>query len=235
MGIALIYRIGGSILKKKYFGLVIIVLLVLITVSISLLVKQFGIKQIEDNELTLANSGELNEEINLKSMPLPESFTPFMTSEEYAKSSNYGLDDEGVLIYDYASNYNSAGIQYNPAWISQYAFTLYRDYVNSNYTDEELKRKFLIQANYLRDNRKDIGNFSVWEYDFDNNTFGANAPWRSAMANGRIISVMIQAHSITNDKNYLDIAERAYQAFLVDTKNYGVATFLENGSVVCQH
>lgn len=73
-------------------------------------------------------------------MPLPNAFTPFANSNEFLKSSpNYGLDSKGVLIYNYGSNYNAAGRQYNPAWICLYAFTLYKDFLDSGCKDQTLK------------------------------------------------------------------------------------------------
>jgi len=165
-------------------------------------------------------------------MPAPNPFTPFVDSNTYLMSSpHYSLDENGVLLYSYGSSYQGAGLQYNPSWISLYAFSLYRDYLKKHKTDQELKNAFLIQAEWLVNNRVDYEKFSVWEYEFDNLKFGAIAPWRSAMANGRVLSVMVKAYALTGHKKYLNVAERAYQAFLVETKDNGVATFLPDGSV----
>lgn len=187
--------------------------------------------RVKDNEVRIFLSD--NQEIGdiTVSNQAPNAFTPFSNNEDFVKSSpSYSLDSKGVLVYNYGSNYDAAGDQYNPAWISLYAFTLYNDYLNGGLTDKNLLEKFLIQADWLVNNRKDINAFSVWEYNFDNLKFGAPSPWRSAMANGRVISVMLEAYSFTSDTKYLDIAEKAYKAFLVNTENYGVTTFLSNGN-----
>ena len=162
----------------------------------------------------------------------PNPFTPFADSTAFLKSSpHYGLDNDGVFIYNYGSRYQDAGQQYNPAFICSYAFSLYRDYLESNPREEKFKDAFLRQANWLLINRTDYEKFSVWEYTFDNAKFGAKAPWSSAMANGRIISVLVKAYALTGQKEYLEVAERAFRAFKVSVKNLGVATFLPDGTV----
>jgi len=144
------------------------------------------------------------------------------TSDEIVKQPFYVLDDKGVLQSDYGGRYDEKGLQYNPVMIATYSYLLYREWLETR--DEGKLVKFLIQADWLGDNTVEKGGFVVWEYYMDQPAFGATSPWRSAMANGMAIGVLVRAYALTGKRVYLDTADQAFKAFLVDTQDGGVVT-----------
>lgn len=178
----------------------------------------------KEEDTFIINLNENTSEVKIQNV-----FTPFADSDQYLDSDDrYKLDSKGVLMFDYGDTYDVAGKQYNPSWISAYAFTLYRDFlVNENDRDisQEYYDKFFKQVDWLIDNKVKYNDFYVWEYNFDNDVFGAISPWRSAMANGRVLSALTKAYILSNDKKYLEASEMTYGAFLYPTDEFGVATF----------
>ena len=120
------------------------------------------------------------------------------------------FDSEGIPVLDYKSN---VGLQYNPNAIAQYALGHYDLFLN---TDEIKHREiFLKQANWLVTNIRMVnGEVGLWEYNFDFEYHkGLKAPWRSALAQGQGISVLVRAYSLTKTRIYLDTAAKAFRAF----------------------
>lgn len=154
-------------------------------------------------------------------------FTPHASVAEYLTGRLWLLDEEGILVTDYKSLHGGAGKRYNAMFIAQYASVLYRDYLKNN--DASLKEAFFKQVKWLRQHRVERScrgiSFWVWEYDFDNPTFGAKAPWVSALAQGRILYAFLAAYGLTHEIEYLHAAEYAFRSFLVPTQNGGVTTF----------
>jgi len=158
-------------------------------------------------------------------------FTLRASAEEYAKSSRLvSLDKHGILVTDYGSSYGGAGQRYNPTFIANYALALYRDYLIAG--DPTLLQALQKQVQWFLDNatRREyhgIG-FWVWEFDFDNPLFRAQAPWVSALSQGKVLCVFLAAYDLTNDPEYLRAAEYAFRSFIVPTSAGGVATFEDN-------
>ena len=59
--------------------------------------------------------------------------------------------------------------------------------------------------------------------------YSIKKPWRSAMAQGQAIQVLIRAHSITGDQKYLETANKLLNSFFVEVKNGGVTYKSSNG------
>lgn len=140
----------------------------------------------------------------------------------------FRFDREGVVMVDYGSEYDDAGLQYNPVTVAQYGQALYRRYLAGDGTERnELRRKFLAQADWLAANAVHRGELAVWEYHFPNPFYGVREPpWVSGMAQGEALIVLVEAHSITGDDRYLEVARRALVAFSVEVKDGGVRTTL---------
>lgn len=71
--------------------------------------------------------------------------------------------------------------------------------------------------------------FYVWTYDFDYPIYKLRALWISGMAQGHVIEVMLAAHAITGDENYLETARLAANAMAVPIEYGGVAIDLGEG------
>jgi len=158
-------------------------------------------------------------------------FTLRYSADDYVKKSRLiTLDDSGVPLTDYGSLYGGAGKRYNPTFISNYALALYRDFLSSK--DHSLFEAFNTQVHWLLEHKTQRQyrgiEFWVWEFDFDNPTFNAKAPWVSALSQGRVLSVFLAAYDLTNDPHYLRAAEYAFRSFLVPASEGGVSTFENN-------
>ena len=139
----------------------------------------------------------------------------FVDSTNLESSPNIVFDSKGIPQW----NYSSIGIQYNPVTLSQYALANYHTYLKTK--NPTLRQRFLVQAEWLLQNAKQRGNFSVWEYTFDWPSFNCTNPWVSAMAQGQGLSVLIRAYYLTKNVSYLDIANKTVLSFKVDMREGG--------------
>ena len=131
------------------------------------------------------------------------------------------LDESGVPIVDYGKfGGKYIGKQRNPVAVSQKAFDYWDGYQNDG--DERSKQRFLNCANWLVENAISHDNFSLFEYEFPLPQYNMTPPWRSGMAQGQGIQVLIRAYNLTGDKKYLDVAERSLKSFFVEVEDGGV-------------
>lgn len=107
---------------------------------------------------------------------------------------------------------------FNPITIAQYAlghYLLRRSRSGSTTV-------FMRQADWLLGAQSSDG---AWHYNAP--AGDVPAPWRSAMAQGEAISVLVRAARLTKDVQYLLSAERALKPFRVATTSGGVLCYLE--------
>ena len=119
-------------------------------------------------------------------------------------------DEEGVIMLNY---HGDLGLQYNPNAIAQQALGYYDKYLdNKNQQDKEA---FFTQVNYfLKHGRVIRDDILLWEYNFPFEMRNhLSAPWRSALAQGQAISVLIRAHQLTEDERYVEAAHQGYRGF----------------------
>lgn len=157
------------------------------------------------------------------SVPVPP-MTVYVPAEEYASTGGFSLDSDGILVFDYGREYNNLGKYRNPYFISNYAGALYRDYLASGCQEEELKRKFLLQAAWLLKSGEWRGNIMVWSYPFPQPIFGSSAGWISGIAQSPIAGIMQRAFVMTGDSKFHVAAEAAMRAYQTDIRNGGVVT-----------
>jgi heparosan-N-sulfate-glucuronate 5-epimerase len=137
-------------------------------------------------------------------------------------------DDDGVIMYNYPEIEDSV---YNPLILSSWGLEYYTKYENSG--DKESKEYFINTANWLVDNAKykEGGKYSIWEYDFTWPWYdGVTPPYYSGYAQAIGIVVLARAYDLTNNEMYLDEANKAFQAFLVDYNDGGVMTIEDDNS-----
>ncbi len=120
------------------------------------------------------------------------------------------FDENGVPMLDYKGN---VGVQYNPNAVAQYALGYYDLFTDTG--NPEYKETFLKQADwFVNDLRVIEGGIGLWEYKFDFEYHkGLKAPWRSALAQGQGISVVLRAYLLTKDQKYLQTASKAFKSF----------------------
>lgn len=150
------------------------------------------------------------------------------------------MSDSGIPSYDYGG---ITGRQMNPVSVAQMAVKYYtrlenirgktqKEFLNSNdwlayYEVKEnnpdvLKNKFMNCANWLAANAVSRGDYSLLEYKFPYPELNISSPWRSAMAQGQALHVLIRAHKLTGDNKYLIAAKRLLNTFFVEVKGGGV-------------
>lgn len=155
-------------------------------------------------------------------------------------SGFYGpIDSDGVPLVDYdklfehspiADKKGNYGIHYTPVTIAQYGLSLYSSHLK--HSNSEYYRLFLAQANWHVDNLVAApGNAGVWLHNFEFPIYKLHKPWVSAMAQGQGISLLLRAHQATNDRKYLEVACRAFQAFKLDIMAGGVSTRDQQGNL----
>jgi len=130
------------------------------------------------------------------------------------------VDESGIPIVDY--KYQGElyiGEQRNPVTISLKALEYYERYEAG---DEEGEQLFLNCSDWLIDNAVLYDSYAVLEYEFYWSYGNMTPPWRSGMAQGLALQVLIRAHSITNDEKYLNSAQRLLNCFFVGLENGGV-------------
>lgn len=164
-----------------------------------------------------------------------ESFKPFeygvnSSGADYAIKGRNSLDDNGILVFDYGKAYNGLGKWHNPFFISRYAHALYRDWYNSNCSDEDIKKSFLDQALFLFNSKKDVhGNMSYWTYPFENTHYGVAPGWISGIGQSQIAGVLYRAYGITGEDRFKLAALKAVEVYFHDVASGGVTTSSDRG------
>lgn len=152
-------------------------------------------------------------------------FTPHST-EKYLKYP-YGLDEDGILVFDYGERYGGIGKFYNATFTAAYANALFRDYVNG---DKSAKKEFLKNVDFLIESAQLDESGACWPFPFSNDYFGAPSGWYSGMTNGRVLGVLTRAHYITGNKKYFNFAKKVERKLIAPLKERGMSTY-EDDSV----
>src|SRR5947209_4541654 len=157
---------------------------------------------------------EMNPNFHLGEMG--EYYMTFCSKADYAGP----FDQDGVPMLDYRG---AIGPQYNPIAIAQYGLGNYNLYARTG--EPERKARFLRAADWLRATAEpNPGGLWVWMHKFDweyRDTL--RAPWFSGLAQGQGISLLVRAYNETGTADYLECAQQAFAAFLVDVQDGGVA------------
>ena len=145
-------------------------------------------------------------------------------ASQYASSGKFGLDEEGILTFDYGVAYDGLGKFRNPYFISNYANALYRDYLDSNCVEEDFKDKFLKQADYLVQSAVHKDGMALWQYPFKNDHFDLSPGWISGIGQARIASILMRAYGFTQNEKYRKIALEGMETYRRTLKEGGVIT-----------
>lgn len=112
---------------------------------------------------------------------------------------------------------------YYPIYIGASALAHFRHFVD--FGDDYSREVFLNLSEWLKENFVDLGLYGVWVCEDDFDAYSLTGPWSSAMSQGYCLAAMVQAYSLTNDPDYLAVAEKAVKAFSVNIDYMGVATY----------
>lgn len=149
----------------------------------------------------------------------------YMTFESKADYSG-PFDARGIPLLDYRGR---LGPQYNPIAVAQYGLGNYNLFLLGR--DPERRRKTLAAADWLVETltcgREGLW---VWLHHFDwEYRERLKAPWRSGLAQGQGISLLLRAHAETGEPRYLDAAERAFTALATPIDRGGTLFVDERG------
>lgn len=159
--------------------------------------------------------------------------TVYVSANDYATSDEQSLDDKGIVLFDYKSEYNNLGKWPNPFFNSSYALALYRDWLNTDCLDNDLKKKFLFHAKWFADTHVNKDGMALWTYPFYNRFFDVKAGWYSGIGQAQIAGVLFRAHRISGDENFKKLAQQALEVYFRPMSRGGVMTE-ENGDVWIQ-
>ena len=130
-------------------------------------------------------------------------------------------DENGVLTVDY---HGVQGKVYNPLTVASGALKYYSDYVKEIDKEQSIN-KFISSADWLVNNVKDKGVYSLWEYDYPWMFYGwVSPPYSSALAQAKGLQVLTLAYELTGNEKYLDVAKKTIRSFLVDYEEGGFVT-----------
>jgi heparosan-N-sulfate-glucuronate 5-epimerase len=134
---------------------------------------------------------------------------------------NITFDKDGIPYVNYDKiDGILVGQQRNPL-TTCHAASEYLDHYGET-GDESSKQAFFNNVNWLIENMETRGNYSVLQYQFPFPRYNMEPPWRSAMAQAEAMNVLLNAHDITKDKQYLDSAKMLFNALFVEVKDGGV-------------
>jgi hypothetical protein len=139
------------------------------------------------------------------------------------QGSNYiSIDARGIPYVNYKEGISGMDIevQRNPVTTVHTVMDFYEEYKNAGNTTA--KQYFINNVDWLVDNSRSNGNYSLLEYSFDFPKYNLQSPWRSAMANGEALIPLLRAHELTGDIKYLDTATKFLNAFYVDVRDGGI-------------
>ena len=141
------------------------------------------------------------------------------------------LDESGVpyVEYKYQNGKYVGEKRRNPVTISQTGMEYLDKYYETK--DEKYKELFLNCSDWLVENAKNKGDYSVWEYmgNIPYPNFTIYPPWVSGMAQGQGIQVLAYAYNLTGNETYLNTAKSALGAFYVPVEEGGVLYIDDDG------
>jgi len=144
--------------------------------------------------------------------------------------SEYEFDEQGIPLVRF---YRSAEWQHNPVTVCQYALANYNEYIKSG--NHQFKTIFLKQLNWLLENYESGPNDSiVWTYKFNSSFYNLKMPWISGMAQGEALSVLLRAFQLTENSDYLSLADKIWNIFSVPVTSGGIRSTYPNGDVLIE-
>jgi heparosan-N-sulfate-glucuronate 5-epimerase len=138
--------------------------------------------------------------------------------EELKRSIDLHFDAEGIPVIPTYVDVEPPRLHYYPITIGQYALAIFHTWLRS--AGEHDQRRFLRLADWFVEHQAEDG---CWYAQADVPLYGLRAPWPSAMAQGRGISVLTRAWQCTSEERYIEGARRALVAFSAPAERGGIA------------
>ena len=138
------------------------------------------------------------------------------------------LDDKGVEIYYYGyQQHHHAGYQRNPLFIASQAINYHKDYKKG---DEQNLDRFNNTIDWLIENRTVDGEASYYLYDYEILSYEMKPPWKSGLANSRVLLAFLEAHKAYDDEKYLEYAHSCVLPYTISVDDGGFLVKLSENS-----
>jgi heparosan-N-sulfate-glucuronate 5-epimerase len=123
-------------------------------------------------------------------------------------SRDFYFDAQGIPVVPTQIQVEPPRMHYCPVAIGQYALAIFHGWLSSAREDD--RRRFLRLADWFVEHQAEDG---CWYVHADVVIYRLRAPWPSAMAQGRGLSVLARAWQDTGEERYIKAARRALDAF----------------------
>jgi hypothetical protein len=137
--------------------------------------------------------------------------------EELKRSFAFHFDAGGIPVIPTHVDVEPRRLHYYPITIGQYALAIFHTWLSSG--REQDRWRFLRLADWFVERQADDGS---WYAETDVPVYRLRAPWPSAMAQGRGLSVLARAWQCTGHEKYIQAAGRALTAFSVPIARGGI-------------
>lgn len=138
----------------------------------------------------------------------------------YHNMKNVQLDSDGIPKVKYGDEF-----YYNPVTISQYALSLYGEYLNG----KDVFPDFLTATDKLIAMQDGSGAFRYpFPYKYYVTGEILQPGWVSGMAQGQALSVFARAYHVTKDERYLEAGNKSLKFLLTPVSEGGVMDTLED-------
>jgi hypothetical protein len=136
-------------------------------------------------------------------------------------------DEKGIPYVDYYQlNGITAGKQYNPTIICNYAIDYYKQIHPPDHNSAT--EKFFYCTTWLSDNLSYRGNGALYQFNWQQPWYDSvGVPYTSGMTSGLAIQVFTDAYRLTKNPNYLDNAKSLVRGFFIPI-NKGGFTYMED-------
>lgn len=132
------------------------------------------------------------------------------------------FDQDGVPLNTTYVDVKEKKLHYYPISIGQYGLAVFHTWLDTK--SEEKKALFLRIADWFFRNRTESDALGAyWLTDVPKPEYGVTAPWKSAFAQSRALSLLLRAWQITGKEEYLRVAKLALVPYTLDISKGGVS------------
>lgn len=132
------------------------------------------------------------------------------------------FDEAGIPLNTTYVDVEEKRLHYYPISIGQYGLAVFHSWLDTG--AEAKKAHFLRIADWFYQNRTESDAHGAWWLtDVPKPEYGVFAPWKSAFAQSRALSILLRAWQLTGQEEYLHVAKRALIPFTLDISAGGVS------------
>ncbi|MDR1272993.1 MAG: D-glucuronyl C5-epimerase family protein [Odoribacteraceae bacterium] len=163
-------------------------------------------------------------EVNMENPPGELGYYYIRFEEKLSRLNHliHSFDAEGIPLNTTYIDVETPRLHYYPISIGQYGLALFHSWLATG--NVEKREHFLRVANWFaREKHEEAGLGYYWLTDVPKPEYDIRAPWKSAFAQGRALSILTRAWQLTGDEAYLRVATGALTPFAKDISEGGVS------------